>query len=209
MGTGHDVQSHSLWKGAFILSKEGGYIMSKMWNVAYKHTLISISNVVSQINCCLVLSAVSWVCFFLTNQLGLNLDVFSDPKTHIQYRCAEWKNWQRLWTTKHNVATISSGGKRQISNSLWTCEWGGLSRRISKDINILQTHTLDTHSISWQHLAGMLAKPLADNLLSGLINALVRWMNGEMCQFYGILLCLLVFLLPWCFPFMTAKGPLS
>lgn len=66
-------------------------------------------------------------------------------------------------------------------------------------------NTLDTHNISWQHLASMLAKPLADNLLSGLINALARWMNGEMCQFYEILLCLLVFLLPWCFPFMKAK----
>lgn len=42
--------------------------------------------------------------------------------------------------------------------------WGGPDCLSSKDVNILQTHALDTHNNSWQHLAGVLAKPLTDNL---------------------------------------------
>lgn len=138
------------------------------------------------------------MCLFASDGLGLHLDIFLDPETHTDAHSGHTGSNFELQSKM--LQLVSSGGKWQISNSLLTCEWGGPGCLISKDINILQTHTLDTHNNSWQHLASVLAKPLADNLLSGLINALARWMNREMCQFYEILLCLLVFLFPHMVP---------
>lgn len=85
------------------------------------------------------------------------------------------------------------------ANSLLTCEWGRLVLKTST----FCTHTLDTHN-NWQHLASVLGKPLADNVLSGLINALARWMNSEMCQFYDIFWLLVFFSPQWCFSFIKA-----